>query len=71
MNEQNILDGLKPQLEEGRDELFYMIRDSVTGFPINLLKVAADDVTAFEQLKGLKLVEMTAGGIPIFEKVVV
>ena len=71
MNEQNILDGLKPQLEEGRDELFYMIRDSVTGFPINLLKVAADDVTAFEQLKGLKLVEMTKGGIPIFEKVVV
>lgn len=71
MNEQNILDGLKPQLEEGRDELYYMIRDSVTGFPINLLKMAADDVTAFEQLKGLKLVEMTAGGIPIFEKVVV
>ena len=71
MNEQNILDGLKPQLEEGRDELFYMIRDSVTGFPINLLKMSADDVTAFEQLKGLKLVEMTAGGIPIFEKVVV
>lgn len=71
MNEQNILDGLKPQLEEGRDELYYMIRDSVTGFPINLLKMSADDVTAFEQLKGLKLVEMTAGGIPIFEKVIV
>ena len=71
MNEQNILDGLKPQLEEGRDELYYMIRDSVTGFPINLLKMSADDVTAFEQLKGLKLVEMTKGGIPIFEKVVV
>lgn len=71
MNEHNILEALKPQLEEGRDELFYMIRDSVTGFPINLLKMSADDVTAFEQLKGLKLVEMTAGGIPIFEKVAV